>query len=103
VAAGSNPVSFELSGAFGAVVQTLTQTDWQSAGFISLQLEVLWICVFQGSMLRSKFSDIFSEKIGVFLKNQCYDQNFLPFSPKKVEFFSKTNVMIKFLQKLAAV
>jgi hypothetical protein len=31
---------------------------------------------FQGSMLWSQFSAIFGEKIGVFLKNQCYDQNF---------------------------
>jgi hypothetical protein len=33
----------------------------------------------QGSMLWSQFSAIFSnfrQKIGVFLKNQCYDQNF---------------------------
>jgi hypothetical protein len=30
----------------------------------------------QGSMLRSQFSAIFGEKIYVFLKNQCYDQNF---------------------------
>jgi hypothetical protein len=29
-----------------------------------------------GLMLWSQFSAIFCEKIGVFLKNQCYDQNF---------------------------
>jgi hypothetical protein len=29
-----------------------------------------------GLMLWSQFSAIFGEKIGVFLKNQCYDQNF---------------------------
>jgi hypothetical protein len=29
-----------------------------------------------GSILWSQFSAIFGEKIGVFLKNQCYDQFF---------------------------
>jgi hypothetical protein len=29
-----------------------------------------------GSMLCSQFSAIFGEKIGVYLKNQCSDQNF---------------------------
>jgi hypothetical protein len=33
-----------------------------------------------GSMLWSQFSTIFVAKIGVFLKNQCYDQNFALFS-----------------------
>jgi hypothetical protein len=31
----------------------------------------------------------------------CYDHNFLQFSAKKLAFFSKTNVMIKFLHNLA--
>jgi hypothetical protein len=30
----------------------------------------------QGSMLLSQFLPIFGEKIGVFLKNQCYDPIF---------------------------
>jgi hypothetical protein len=37
----------------------------------------------QGSMLWSQFSAIFAnfwQKIGVFLKNPCYDQNFAKFS-----------------------
>jgi hypothetical protein len=43
----------------------------------------------QGSMLGSQFSAIFGEKIGVFLKNQCYDQFFkyLAFLSQKRQFF----------------
>jgi hypothetical protein len=85
-----------------------------------------------GSMLWSQFSAIFAifgEKFGVFLKHQCSDQiyakgyifgrffyniiwgrcydhnflRFLPFLVKNLAFFLNTNVMIKFLQKLAIV
>jgi hypothetical protein len=34
-------------------------------------------------------------------RGRCYDHNFGQFSAKKMAFFSKTNVMIKFLHKLA--
>jgi hypothetical protein len=37
-------------------------------------------------------------------RGRCYDHNFLQFLAKKIGvFFSKTNVRIKFLQKVAAV
>jgi hypothetical protein len=47
-----------------------------------------------GSMLWSQFSAIFDnfrQKIGVFLKNQCYDQNFAQFTlvlSQKRQFFA---------------
>jgi hypothetical protein len=49
----------------------------------------------QGSTLLSQFSaifDNFAEKIGVFLKNQCYDQNLhnlALFSVKNANFFAE--------------
>jgi hypothetical protein len=58
-----------------------------------------------GSMLWSQFSaifDNFGRKIGVFLKNQCHDHNFLRFSTifgEKIGVFLKTNVMITIFAK----
>jgi hypothetical protein len=34
---------------------------------------------------------------------RCYDHNFRQFWAKKMAFFSKTNVMVKFLQNIAAI
>jgi hypothetical protein len=62
------------------------KTEWARVWVIFSQTH-------QGSMLLSQFSAIFDNfrrKIGVFLKNQCYDQNFAYFSfvfSQKRQFF----------------
>jgi hypothetical protein len=54
----------------------------------------------QNDKLRPEFRRLPADRWG-----QCYDQNFLLFSTifgeKKLAFFSKTNVMVKFLDNLA--
>jgi hypothetical protein len=42
--------------------------------FLQLQIALTWGRCYDHNFLR--FLPIFGEKIGVFLKNQCYDQNF---------------------------
>jgi hypothetical protein len=72
----------------------------------------IWFILWQFGIF-FRFGILYQEKSGIpgtqppnerLIRGRCYDHNFLRFLPifsEKIAFFSKTNVMIKFLHKLA--